>query len=99
LEKEEREKIEREKKEREIRREMAAEERKAVEDKIRKEEEEKIKAAAAATPSIEPAIKPPSAEDASEKPMQPTPPESVADSWEKASADCAEAAEAVVEQQ
>jgi len=98
LEKEEREKIEREKKEREIRREMAAEERKAVEDKIRKEEEEKIKAAAA-IPSIEPASKPPSAEDASEKPMQPTPPESVADSWEKASADCAEAAETVVEQQ
>jgi len=97
LEKEEREKIEREKKELEIRREMAAEERRAVEDKIRKEQEEKSKAAAEAAPPIAPAAVPSIAESA-EKPLQPTPPESVADSWEKASADCAEATENVAEQ-
>jgi hypothetical protein len=37
-------------------------------------------------------------EEAVEVVMQPTPPESVSDSWEKASADCAEATENVKEQ-
>jgi len=84
---------------------MAAEERKAIEDKVRKEQDEKIKASqelkvvTEPIPSVAPATEAPSAEESSEKPMQPTPPESVADSWEKASADCAEAAENVAEPQ
>lgn len=103
IEKEEREKIEREQKQREVRRELEAEERKQIEEKIRKEQEEKAKASqelkvetqvgntSSDTPTVE-VVKSGSAEDTAEGPM-PTPPESVADGWEKASAGCAEAPE------
>lgn len=101
IEKEEREKIEREQKQREVRRELEAEERKQIEDKIRKEKEEKVKASqelkvdteVEADKSIVEVVKSESGEEQSKDTMQPTPPESVADGWEKASAGCAEASE------